>query len=107
MKPAKQKDKEKARKIAEERITILFDKAAESAREKDLKQADYLVSMAREISMKTNARIPRELKRKYCKHCYCYIASGERSKTRVNSHDKRVEVRCLSCGKSMYYPLKK
>lgn len=103
---AKRRDKENAKIIAGERIIILFDKVTDAALEKDFTQADYLVSLAREIGMKTNVPIPRELKRHYCKHCYKYTGSCERAKTRVNSSEKRVEVKCLSCGKIMFYPLK-
>jgi ribonuclease P protein subunit RPR2 len=94
------------KEIAAERIRILFEKVSDAAKEKDLPQADYLVSCAREIGMKTKVRIPREYKRLYCKHCYKFISSGIRSKTRVNSKSRRVEVQCLSCGGRMYYPLR-
>ncbi|MFH1834746.1 MAG: hypothetical protein ABH851_01000 [Methanobacteriota archaeon] len=101
----RKKDKENQRKIASERTDILFSKIGEAVSEKDFEQADYLISLAREIGMKYNIRFPTKYKRLYCKHCYKFIQSQARSKTRVDSKNNRVEVSCLSCGKKMFFPL--
>lgn len=103
----RRKDKGNQKEIAQERISILFDLAVKSAQEKDLGQADYLIGVAREIGKKTNVRIPSNLKRLYCKHCYKFTRASSRSRTRVNSKQNRVEVKCLTCGGNTYYPVKK
>ena len=106
MRSKKGKDKGRQKKIACERIEILFGKVYEAASEGDLAQADSLIMRAREIGMKTNARIPRKYKRLFCKHCYRFTQSSKRSRSRVDSENNRVVVKCLLCGKKMFYPLK-
>jgi ribonuclease P protein subunit RPR2 len=102
---AGRRDKGAERAVSWERILLLLEKAKESAKAGNLPQADRCVELARGFGMKYNVRIPRELKRLYCKHCYRFLLPGRTSKTRVNSRMRRVEVRCSSCGGAMYYPL--
>jgi len=102
----KTRDREKQGSIALERIVRLIELADKEAREGNLGQADKLIELARKINTKTKTRIPKELKRKYCKHCYCYLMPGKTSKTRINSKQKRVEIACLKCGRQMYYSIK-
>jgi len=104
---ARRRDKKAEREIVLERMQILFDKAKESARSGELGQANRYVGLARALGMKYNVRVPRELKRLYCKHCYKFLLPGKTSRSRVNSQKKRVEVRCLSCERLIYYPLSK
>jgi len=106
MRGQRRKEKDVQQDIAAERIDVLFGLVLASAEDGDFAQADYLISCAREIGMKTNVRIPQKFKRLYCKHCYHFTGASSRAKTRVNSKDRRVEVQCLSCGKKMHYPLK-
>ncbi len=93
--------------IALERIKILFDEAEKAAKHGDYKFADRYVDIARRISMKYNVRIPKDLKRKYCKYCYRYLVPGVNCSVRVNSKLKAVEVKCLSCNNTMRYPIVK
>ena len=106
MRASIKKERDVQKEITDERVRILFSKVEEAAREKDISQADYLIGIAREIGKKNNVRMPREYKRLYCKNCYRFISSAKRSKTRINSKNHRVEVTCLSCGKTMFYPIK-
>jgi len=103
----KTRDKEKQGNIALERIERLLELADREAKDGNLGQADKLIELARKINTKTKTRIPKELKKKYCKHCYSYLMPGKTSKTRINSKQKRVEVNCLKCEKQMYYNIKK
>ena len=98
--------KNKKKNIALERIERLMALAGEEARRGNLKQADRMVEMARKINMRTKTPIPRELKKRYCKHCYSYLKPGETSKTRINSKQRRVETTCLKCGGRMYQRIK-
>jgi len=83
---------------------MLFSQADEKAKIGDLELADRYVRLARAIGMRHTIRLPRDLKRKFCKHCYGYLGSAERCRVRVNSNMGRVEVKCLNCSKSMYFP---
>lgn len=107
MKHKRIREKKGQENIALERIGILLRQADEDAKTGNLEQADKLIALARRINTKTKTRIPTELKRKYCKHCYAYLMPSRTSQTRINSEQKRVEVTCLKCGGRMWYAIKK
>ena len=94
-KPAKQKE------IARERIKILF-KQAKSVFKKDKKLANRYVKLARELAMKFKIRIPSELKRQFCKHCYSYLMPSKN--VRVRTRKGKVVYYCLECKKYMRFP---
>ncbi|MFH1126442.1 MAG: ribonuclease P [Candidatus Altiarchaeota archaeon] len=98
--------KHRQENISLERIERLIALAGQEASTGNLGQANRLVELARKISTKTKTRIPKELKRRYCKHCYRYLVPGRTSKTRINSKHGRVEITCLKCGRSMYFRVK-
>jgi len=100
----KYKIKKRQVKIAIERIERLFEEAEKAALEGDIEFANEYVINARRISIRHNIPIPRELKRKFCKYCYHYLLPGVTSMVRINSNEKRVEIKCLNCGKRIYYP---
>lgn len=100
----KQKYKKKPneqRQIALERINILFKQADEMFR-KDSKLSDRYVKLARKISMKYKVRIPRELKRRICKHCNSYLRPSANCTVRLNN--RKVVYHCHTCKKYMRYP---
>lgn len=97
-KPAEQ------RAIAEERIRELF-RQADSSFSKNRKFSDRHVEIARKISMKYKVKIPRDLKRKFCKHCHCYLKPG--TNCRVRLAKGRVIYYCLSCKKFMRFAIPK
>ncbi len=91
-------------KIARERIQILFGEAEKVWKERpDL--AKRYIELARHIGMRYNVRIPRDLKRKYCKYCYSYLRFG----VNANLRAKRgvVTIKCFTCKKEMHYPYRK
>lgn len=96
--------KDKQRKIAVERIRILMGLADKSALCGDLGRADDYVMRVRDIGMRYNVRLPRELKRRFCRYCYHYLLPQVTSNVRINSRVKRVEIRCLNCNRVMFYP---
>ncbi len=98
------RDKRERREIVLERIELLFAEAGYSALEGDLDSADRYVLYARKLSSRNNVPIPRELKRRYCRYCYGYLLAGKSSRVRINSAKKRVEVKCLNCGRVNFYP---
>ena len=93
----------KNKEIAKERVKVLFGKAAEVF-SKDKKLANRYVGMARRVAMKVNLRIPKEYKRKFCKHCYSYLKPGVN--LRVRKRDKSTVYYCLECKKFMRFPHK-
>lgn len=103
-KRARRKSKEEQKEIAMERIEILFNLADDFALSGNVKKADVYVELARKIAMRYNLRIPREYKRKFCKYCYKYLLPSVTSTVRINPKEHRVEVKCLKCGRSMFYP---
>ena len=82
--------------LAKERINVLFNQANEIFN-KDSKLADRYVILARKIAMKARIRIPKEFKRKFCKHCYSYLKPG--FNCRVRTRDKKIIYYCMNCKK--------
>ncbi|MCD6381752.1 MAG: hypothetical protein J7L43_02120 [Candidatus Aenigmarchaeota archaeon] len=92
------------KKIAKERIQILFEEAEKAAKKDRFELADRYVELARKIGMRYNVRIPRELKRRFCKYCYTYLYPGKTAEVKIDSKKKVVKVKCLKCGKVMNFP---
>jgi len=89
--------------IAKERIQELF-RQADEVFDEDPNLADRYVELARKISMKIRVRIPPNLKRKFCKHCYCFLKPGKNC--RVRTHEGKVVYYCQQCKKFMRFPYK-
>ena len=89
------------KEIARERIKILFKQAKEIFK-KDKKLANRYVNLARELAMKFKIRIPPELKRRFCKHCYSYLMPS--INVRVRTREGKVVYSCLECKKFMRFP---
>lgn len=87
--------------IAKERISVLFEQAA-NAEKKEL--ANRYVEMARKIAMKYKVRIPLQFRRRFCKHCKAYLVPGENLK--VRTHNGKVVYTCIDCGKHMRFVMK-
>jgi ribonuclease P protein subunit RPR2 len=91
-------------RIARERIRELFRQAGLMFNE-DPKLSDRYVRLARKIAMRFKVRIPPELKRRLCKHCFCFLVPGKNC--RVRTHEGKVVYYCSSCKKFMRFPYKK
>jgi ribonuclease P protein subunit RPR2 len=91
------------KEIARERIGELFSQA-ELRFKKNPELSDRYVELARKISMKYKVRIPRESKRRFCKHCHKYIVPGANSRVRLT--DKKIVYTCFNCKKHMRFPVK-
>jgi len=96
--------KQKAKKLAKVEILELFKEAKEVFK-KSRASADKCVAKARRLSMKYKLRIPRELKRRFCKHCYGFLVPGVNC--RVRTQKGRVIYYCLNCKKFMRFVIKK
>ena len=89
-----------AKKIAYERIGVLFEQAQAAFRGHPDRSNRY-VELARKISMRQRVRIDRELRRRFCHHCYAYLVPG--SNMRVRVHRGNVVVTCGACNRKMRY----
>ncbi len=96
--------KSEQKKIAKDQINHFFSLAS---REFPLRKglANRYVTLARKIAMKYKVRMPKEHKRRYCKHCYKYLKPAVNSRTRIQ-HNK-VIITCFECTKITRIPLNK
>ncbi len=85
------------KKLAIQRIKILFSEAKINPM-----KANRYVQLARKIGMKVNVPIPKELKRRFCRHCNIYFQSGN---CRVRTRNKMLIYYCLNCKKYMKFKL--
>jgi ribonuclease P protein subunit RPR2 len=92
------------KRIASERIEILFDEA-EIAFKEDPKLSDKYVQKARTLSMRYKVKMPRQLRRKFCHHCYSYLVPGKN--LRIRTRDSKVIYYCLNCKKYMRFVMGK
>ena len=90
-----------AKEIAKERIGELF-KQAKEAFSKDPKRSDRYVKLARTLAMKARMHMPKEFKRKYCKHCYSYFQPSVTCRVRIRKD--LVIYTCLKCKKYTKHP---
>ncbi len=98
------RNKAKEKKIAKERIEILFKEAGKVFNENN-GLANRYVTLARKIAMKSNVKVPREYKRKFCKHCYKYLKPGVNC--RIRTRNNKSVYYCLNCKKYMRFPFLK
>lgn len=93
-KPAKQLD------LAKDRIKKLFFQA-ELVFEQNPELSTRYVQLARKIAMKFKLRMPRELKRRFCKHCYAYLVPNKNCTVRIR--DNKIIYSCFNCKKFMRF----
>lgn len=96
----KRRQAQEARDLARQRMQRLFYLAHEEHSQHP-DRSDRYVAIARRISTRLRVRMPRELKRLFCKHCGCYLPAPAR---RVRLRDGMVTVTCLRCGVVVRYP---
>jgi ribonuclease P protein subunit RPR2 len=84
------------KKIARERIEILFEQARLAFCAHPERSNRY-VEIARRIAMRQRIRIDTGFRRQYCHHCYSFLVPGKNMRVRV--HRGNVVVTCHSCNK--------
>jgi ribonuclease P protein subunit RPR2 len=97
------KNKEAIKHIARSRIENLFKQAEVVFKDNPALSNRYVV-ISRKLAMKAKIRFPRELKRRFCKHCYSYLKHGENARVRIRQG--KVVISCYSCKKFTRIPLK-
>ena len=88
--------------VALERSEILFRQAQEEFRDHPDLSRIY-IDRARRIAMRDRIRIPRELKRKYCRKCFTYLVPGINARVRI--HRGKIIITCLECGNQWRHPV--
>ncbi len=84
------------RRIALERMEILFHQAEKEALQSRPARARRYVDLARRIGMRYNVRVPPDFKRRFCKKCLAYFLPGLNARVRVGRG--RLVITCLGCG---------
>jgi len=95
----KREPKSNLKKIAAERVKILFEKAKEHPN-----MGTRYIEIARKIAMKVNYKLPSDLRRRFCKYCNVYFY---RDNYRVRTREKMLIYYCNSCKKYSRFGLNK
>ena len=95
------REKRLERKIAKERIRILFE-MMERMKDEDYDLARRYVELARRIAMKYRLKLPKRYKLLFCKKCLYPYKEG---KFRVRVRKSRVIITCLNCGYERRIPI--
>lgn len=85
----------KTQELGLERIYRLFELAGQELESHPERSKRY-VQLAREISKKVRARIPDELKTKFCKKCNSFLKDAQNAK--IAKTAAWTLVKCLACG---------
>ncbi len=89
------------KKIARERIEILFNLAE---KEKDEKLRDRYAELIIKIARKARIKLPLKIKRRICRKCFTFWIPGVNLKVRMGNKGK-VIYHCLKCGRVYRFPI--
>ena len=95
------------KRIAQERIRILFTLAGQMVHERpDL--SERYVEIARRIAMKARIHLPKEFRLLICRRCKRFILPGVSCRIRLQPRrEPHVTITCLHCGHHMRMPLRR
>ncbi len=100
----RQREQREKRRIARERVNVLFT-LAERVFPYEPELANRYVEIALAVQQKARIRMPRKWKRRYCKKCHSFLVPGKNARVRLRSRPyPHVVIRCLNCGHIMRYP---
>ena len=99
---AKRRHRGMERRIALERMGILFRLAEKEALARHEARARRYVELARRIGMRYNVHVPPEFRRRFCKKCLAYLVPSINARVRVGRG--QVVVTCLPCGSIQRLP---
>jgi ribonuclease P protein subunit RPR2 len=102
-KAARKQQKNLIHNIASQRMWRLFELAQQEFAEHPERSERY-VQLIRNISMRNRMNIPREIKRRICKHCYSFLVPGSNARYRLKGG--YIVISCKRCGKEIRYPYK-
>ena len=92
------------KRIAEERINILYGLARESYLEGGTDLSRRYVRLIRQISEHYHIRLGRKFKRNICKKCNSILIPGANLKTKLASSKRLVIYICRDCGTEYRIP---
>ncbi len=92
------------RRIALERMQVLFRLAEKEALRGHASRARRYVDLARRIGMRYNVRVPPEYRRRFCHKCLAYLVPSVNARVRVGRG--HVVITCLSCGTIQRLPFR-
>lgn len=95
------------KKIALERIDILFKEAKRAMKLKRPLLAKRYVELARKIGMRCNVKIPSKYKTKFCKKCNAYLIPSRNCKIKIDSKKHLILITCFECGNIKSFRYKK
>ena len=90
------------RQIAKNEILRLLEFASRKPGDKYSTKA---AKLANKIAQKLRLRLPKKVKKTFCKNCFTYLVVGKTSKTRIGKG--RVATHCLNCGSVSKFPYEK
>ncbi len=93
------------KRIANERIKILFEKAEEESFKGNYDLSKRYVELARRIANKFNIKLSCLYGKKFCRKCNTYFTS-DTLQVRLNKKNKTIEYICKCCGYVRRYPYK-
>jgi ribonuclease P protein subunit RPR2 len=96
----RRKDSHKTRDLAIQRMERLFTLATQVHKTHPERSKRY-VEIACRISTRTRVRMPRQLKRLFCKHCGGFLSPAG---ARVRLREGILTTTCLACGKPTRRP---
>jgi RNase P subunit RPR2 len=91
------------RRIARERIDILFAEAGERASKGQPQLARRYCAMARRISMRYNVPLGSRYRRSYCRRCGAHLLPGRNCTVRLRRG--HLNIRCAECSSIMRFPM--
>ena len=89
-----------------ERIRRLFA-LAEKEFAKHPERSRRHAETIKKLSMRHNARIPAEIRRRICKECHAFLVPGRNCSVRTSVKQRAIVVTCLECGHLARYPYRK
>ena len=99
--PRRRKQTNEFKELAAERVERLFELAEDIFKTRPI-LADSYVRAAWRLKTKYNLRLPKNLKRKFCRKCLSFWRPGVSCRVRIQSG--RVVVTCLKCGRITRLP---
>ncbi len=98
----------KVKDLAKQRFYQLVDLAFEMARKGEVELASRIGYQAFKVAKKGGYKIPRKIKRRFCRRCFTPLIPGVTARIRVrNKGVPTIVVTCLNCGYVRRYPARK
>ncbi len=98
----------KVKDLAKQRFYQLVDLAFEMARKGEVDLASRIGYQAFKVARKGGYKIPKRVKRKFCRRCFTPLIPGVTATIRIrNKGVPTITVRCLNCGYVRRYPARK